>query len=393
MTGPQAIRNIMPYRFGNKQGFTLVEVVIVIVIAGILATVALQSGSQIFETARVEETKQELDALTFAAVGNPELENNGVRSDFGYVGDIGAMPASLDALYSNPGSYTTWNGPYIANRFTQITDDYKKDAWGSDYTYTGGIEIRSTGSGSNIVRKLAGSTSDLLVNQVAGTILDADGSPPGSVYKDSISVRLTIPNGAGTTITRTTIPDIGGYFGFDSIPIGNHDIEIVYQPTDDTVKRFVSVIPNSNLYSEYALAANVWYDTTGGWSPGITHVSGSDSLYADCHGFYFWVENNSGSDISVSSVILTWSPPSAYFRYIIWDGTTVFNRVNPKAESGELVTFSSPQLITDGEILRIDFDDFRISPTGLPSANMDNLSFTVTFSDGSTFDVMTGACP
>ncbi len=393
MTGPQATRNTMPYWFGNERGFTLVEVVIVIVIAGILATVALQSGSHIFETAKVEETKQELDALTFATVGNPELENNGVRSDFGYVGDIGAMPANLDALYSNPGGYTTWNGPYIANRFTQITDDFKKDAWGTDYTYAGGVEITSTGSGSNIVRKTAGSASELLVNQVAGIILDADGSPPGSVYKDSISVRLTIPNGAGASITKMTIPDLGGYFGFDSIPIGNHDIEIIYQPTDDTIKRFVSVIPNSELYSEYALAANVWYDTTGGWSPGITHISGSDSLYADCHGFYFWIENNSGSDITVSSATLTWSPPSTFFRYIIWDGTIVFDRVNPKAGSGELITFSSPQLIIDGQRIKIDFDFFKGSPTGGADADMDNLTFTVTFSDGSIFDVTTGACP
>ena len=80
------------------RGFTVVELVIVIVITGILMTVAMRAGVTISRTARVEETRQKLEAVEFAIAGNPALNNNGVRSDFGYVGDIGTLPDIMIVL-------------------------------------------------------------------------------------------------------------------------------------------------------------------------------------------------------------------------------------------------------------------------------------------------------
>ncbi len=246
----------------NTRGFTLIEIVIVLVISAILATVAMRSAFFISETAKEEETKQELEMLQFAIVGNPLLFNDNTRSDYGYVGDVGSMPPNLDALFSNPGGYATWNGPYIKRRFEQDPDDYKKDAWGVVYTY-GGNSVTSSGSGSNIVREFGTSLNDFLINGVDGVLLDLDGTPPGTVYLDSITVRLTFPNGSGGYSSLLTQPDIGGFFSFESVPIGNHDIEIVYGPTNDTLRRFVSIVPRSRHYGEYFLSQNVWYDTTG----------------------------------------------------------------------------------------------------------------------------------
>ncbi|MDZ4724100.1 MAG: type II secretion system protein [candidate division Zixibacteria bacterium] len=241
----------------ENSGFTLVELVIAIVIAGILATVALRSGKTISDISRVEETKAELDALATAIAGNATLANNSVRTDFGYVGDVGALPANLDALYTNPGGYATWRGPYIPNRFSQVADDYKKDSWGVDYTF-GSTTITSTGGGTSIVRKVAEASSDLTINRVTGILYDLDGTPPGSTYKDSITLRLTIPNGTGSTITKTKTPNAGGFFTFDSIPIGNHDLQVIYKPLNDTTSRFVTVTPKSTVYNEHAFSTNLW---------------------------------------------------------------------------------------------------------------------------------------
>jgi len=254
-------------RQGNN-GFTLIEVILVVIIAGILATVALRSGGAIYDAARTEETKQEFDALAVAMVGNAQLQNNGVRSHFGYVGDVGSMPPDLDALYANPGAYATWKGPYIDNRYTQKTDDYKKDAWGSFYSYSG-VNVTSTGSGSDIVRKLGKSVTDFTLNQVTGVVLDLDGTPPGMVYRDSVQVRLTVPDGVGGTTVKTSFTDVGGYFSFDSVPIGNHELDVVEMMTPDTLWRFVSVLPGSRPHSEYRLMENLWFAAETGGIPNL----------------------------------------------------------------------------------------------------------------------------
>jgi len=255
-------------RMREQSGFTLIEVVLVIVITGILVAVTFKTGRQVYDTAKVAETKHELNALADAIAGNPVLVNNGIRSDFGYVGDIGSLPPDLDALYSNPGSYATWNGPYISNRFTQVANDYKKDAWGTDYAY-GGTTITSSGSGSNMNRRIANSSDELLRNSLSGSVFDADGTPPGRDYRDSIAVFLTVPNGSGGQMIRAASTDLGGYFVFDSLPIGAHDIEIVYGPQDDTLRRFVAVNPGSETHVEFRFEADYWYDIPSGLTTGL----------------------------------------------------------------------------------------------------------------------------
>ena len=363
----------------------------VIVIAGILATIALRSAGIVSNTAKVEETKQELDDLAFAIVGNPELQNNGVRSDFGYVGDVGAMPPDLDALHSNPGSYSTWKGPYIENRFSQITDDFKKDAWGELYQYSAGVTITSTG-GSGIVRKLANSVADLVQNQVSGVVYDLDGTPPGSTFKDSVSVRLTIPNGSGSLVIRTIGVDAGGYFSFDSIPIGNHDIEIVYQPDNDTLKRFVSVLPSSSLFGEYYLATNVWYDTTGGgaW---LSYIADSDTLETpNCFILVFCITNSGSTPVSVNSLTLTWSSPTAYYTTVQWGGSDVRSG-EPALTSGSTANFTTAQILNPGESVQIKIEEFHSNADGGgPPVDMSNTAFTVEFSDGSIISFEADLC-
>ncbi|HWR82579.1 MAG TPA: hypothetical protein VN285_04700 [Candidatus Deferrimicrobium sp.] len=374
----------------NIRGFTLIEIVLLIVVAGILSTVAFRTILTISESAKTEETKQELETLAYAVTGNPELQNNGIRTNLGYVGDVGAMPASLDALHSNPGGYSTWNGPYIENRFTQVTDDYKRDAWGNLYQYSG-VTITSTG-GSGMVRKLANSVDDLLLNSVGGTVLDLDGTPPGPVYNDSLSVRLTMPDGAGSMMTRTRTPDAGGNFSFDSIPIGNHDIRILYMPSIDTVKRFVSVLPASSLYNEYYLPSNVWHDTAVGGA-GLSYVNNSDTLLsANCFKLLFWITNSGTSAISVNWIKLTWSSPTAYYKLVLWGAITVRDG-NPALTSGSTANFTSTQILNPGQSIQILIDGFHADPGGGgPPVDMSNTTFTVQFSDGSTFSFTADLC-
>jgi prepilin-type N-terminal cleavage/methylation domain-containing protein len=238
-----------------EKGFTLIELVIVIIIAGILATVAVRKMTASIDAAKYEQTKKELDQLAYAVAGNPDLYAKGARTDFGYVGDIGALPPNLDALVQNPGGYSTWNGPYIDAGFGG--DDFKRDAWNIPYTYTDTL-LRSTGSGSNIDKVFANSSAELLSNVVSGFAVDADNTMPGSTYKDSMVILFTYPDGSGSTTTVTVNPDEKGNFNFSGIPIGLHTLRVIYVPDTDTVSFIVGVTPGSTVKLPIIFPADLW---------------------------------------------------------------------------------------------------------------------------------------
>jgi prepilin-type N-terminal cleavage/methylation domain-containing protein len=372
----------------SQSGFTLIELVAVILIIGILTAVAIGKLNSVVEKARFEETRDEMDRLVRAIVGDPGLHNHGIRSDFGYVGDVGAPPPNLDALVSNPGGYATWRGPYIDKRTPGSGDDYKRDAWQDEYIY-GGTTITSIGSGNDITMRFAASIDDLLYNTVSGVVLDRSGVPPGYNFMDSLRVRLVRPDGGGSMVTADISPDPDGFFTFDSVPVGNHSLEIVYIPENDTSRFVASVNPGSGIYREYYLTVGLTSDDTGG----LVKAAQSDSLTADCHGFSFWVRNGSGISITIESLRLTWSTPTAYYRYVRWNEAIVFDRSNPRAAPGEWVLFSSPQTIVAGQSLKIEVDFFKSTPVGGNNVDVDNTGFDVDLSDGSSFHITTGDCP
>ncbi len=242
-------------KLNSKSGFTLIELIITIIIIGIITTVALVNMSASLDTARHEHTKAELDALAFAIVGNPSLYSNGARSDFGYVGDVGGLPPNLDALVANPGGYATWKGPYVEGGMG--SSSFKEDGWGLAYLYTG-TSIRSTGSGVNIDKMVAASSLSLLSNSVTGYIVDASSTMPGAIYKDSLLLRLTFPDGTGGLTTAAISPDAKGTFSFAGVPIGNHRLTAIYLPDSDSTTLSVSVTPSSVVKIDIVFPHDLW---------------------------------------------------------------------------------------------------------------------------------------
>ncbi len=247
-------------RLSGHFGYTLIELVLVLIIIGIIASVALNALSRSTDVARVEKTRRTLDQVAYAIAGNPALISGGGRTDYGYIGDVGSLPPNLDALTQNPGGYSTWHGPYIRDDFTGggTGTAYKADAWGKTLAYSAGTTVSSSGGGSTITREYADSLGALLRNTVTTVVTDLDKGVPGETYDDSVQVLLTVPNGSGGMTTKLRHPNATGYVEFDSIPIGLHDLRVVYLPTHDTVYRKAHVDPAQNTYTEISLSEKVW---------------------------------------------------------------------------------------------------------------------------------------
>jgi len=82
----------------TESGFSLIEMLVLIVVIGILASVAMQSMTATMQDIRQTRTEREMEVLAKAIVGDPGLKQNNQRSDFGYIGDVGAFPTNLQAL-------------------------------------------------------------------------------------------------------------------------------------------------------------------------------------------------------------------------------------------------------------------------------------------------------
>lgn len=134
----------------GDSGFTLIELVIIIVVLGILASVGIPVIGSVVVSSRENATKREMLLLKTVIVGQ-----TGAATVRGYENDVGSSPPDLTGLVSKPAgvsdwdrfTQTGWNGPYIDSS----GNDYLTDAWGAGYIYDDGARtIKSVGGPDTI---------------------------------------------------------------------------------------------------------------------------------------------------------------------------------------------------------------------------------------------------
>jgi general secretion pathway protein G len=101
-----------------RRGFTLLELMVVLLVLALLATIAAPRVTKSLRKAKAQTAKVQVDALG-AAVDSFHI-------------DTGRFPTSdegLKALVDRPSNSLAWDGPYLKKRDSLV------DPWGHPYLY------------------------------------------------------------------------------------------------------------------------------------------------------------------------------------------------------------------------------------------------------------------
>jgi general secretion pathway protein G len=113
----------------RRRGFTLIEILVVIVVIAILATLVAPNVFQHVGTAKVSTAKSQIEMLG-TALDAYRLDN----------GQYPTTQQGLAALVTKPasGAPANWRGPYLRK-------DIPLDPWGAPYAYTAPGDVNKTG--------------------------------------------------------------------------------------------------------------------------------------------------------------------------------------------------------------------------------------------------------
>jgi general secretion pathway protein G len=101
----------------RRSGFTLLEMIVVIAIIGVLATLVVVRYSGKTDEAKVAAAKSQIAQMESAVVS--------------FYAHVGRMPRDMRELVEKPANASNWQeGGYLKGK------SVPKDPWGNDYRYT-----------------------------------------------------------------------------------------------------------------------------------------------------------------------------------------------------------------------------------------------------------------
>lgn len=108
------VRSVFPFRVGSA-GFTLIEILLVVIIIGVLVSLVAPRLAGRSEEARIQAAKADIDGGVALALDLYEVDNGG-------------YPQKLEDLVKKPSGASSWKGPYLKK-------GVPNDPWGNEYVY------------------------------------------------------------------------------------------------------------------------------------------------------------------------------------------------------------------------------------------------------------------
>lgn len=389
----------------SSKGFSFAEILIVVAIMGIIASVALKNLTGANDKTKYEESILELQKLKEAIIGEENARSNNERVNFGFIGDIGGLPSSLDDLMSigslGAASIDTakliaygWMGPYLDVPFTGNNSDFKIDGWGNAYIYST-IQF-ANGPGDTVFATISSLGAD---GAVGGTGYDSDISV--EIHKDQVLSDLT-----------------GCVFDVNGDPVVNATIRIYHSDGNGILTSTLDITNSSGCYEVQNVSQGIrsftihllngieseGYRATLGGSfvtirdiadigtiilVGIPVATGPNGEDLD-----FVIQNKLGEDITINDFSVVYTPfdglTGPRYGSMKIGGPTAWSAAATGAGSGDLLstlnTFSAATL-NDNQSKSISLDDFQ---DNVPAdINIFGATFTATFfaSDGAQYVV------
>ena len=389
----------------SSNGFTFAEILIVVAIMGIVTSIALKNLGSTDDRANYEVTLADLQKLKRAIIGDENARSNGERVSFGFVGDIGGLPGTLDELASRgtigASSLDTnkliafgWSGPYIESPFSSDVTGFKTDSWGNLYVYS--TTPYANSPGDTVLAKISslgadgavggtGFNSDIFVeikkdavkSNVSGCVFDPSGNPVVNA-----TIRVYVPDGNGGLTSKTDNTDINGCFTVLSVSQGI---------------RAITIQPASGIESEG------YRSTIGGSFVTVSDITGLGTIILigipvatgpNGEDLDFDIQNKLGEGITIIDFKVVYTPfdlvtgptfdimkiggPSAW--------TAAATRAGSNVQLSTLNTFSSTAF-NDNSTKSISLDNFQDDVGS--DINIFGTEFTATFyaSDGSQYVV------
>jgi type II secretory pathway pseudopilin PulG len=372
------------------------ELLVVLLIIGILSTVALRTIDATRDRSLFDQTTAEMNKLVQAIVGNPDLSYDGRRVDFGYYGDMEKLPATLQDLLKSDGN-PAWRGPYIKLMDAGDTVSYLYDGWGGLYTYKPDLippEISSEGGGKySMTVNLVDDITQLTDNSISGTFLDSDDNPPAAAI-NSYEVRLYYnnPDAHGGTDSVVVHPAPGGYYeiakkpsdpvwpSYD-VPIGTKKLQAIIP--GETLTRYVTITPRSHVVAD--LKFNSLF-------AGGLKMVGDPTVGLFGKAFRINVTNTRAEATTVSWLRFLPTSDTLYLKddFSIGDDHAGFPRPTGLGP-GDSIEFTTPVTIAPDGLIELYFQGFYAvrNPTGINDSTMivTGHTFKFRFSDGSQISV------